>query len=97
MEKLASRKLWVSVAAALASIGASIAGLATDNEVIATVGIACTVLSAAIYAACEAYVDGKSVASTTTTIQASTTSKDVVAALTGAVSETREAGNDQNQ
>lgn len=64
--KLTSRKFWLAVAAGLASVGASIAGLATDNEAIAGAGIVCTVASAAIYAAAEAYVDGKSVASCTT-------------------------------
>ncbi len=57
MRKLTSRKFWISVAAFLGSIGTSIAGIATQHEVIATVGIVCAVLSAAIYAACEAYVD----------------------------------------
>lgn len=58
--KLASRKLWICVAAGLASIGASIAGLTIENEVISGIGIVCTVVSAAIYAMCEAYVDGHS-------------------------------------
>lgn len=57
MSKLKSRKFWVCVAAALASLGTSIAGIATDNEVIATFGIGCTVCSAAIYAFCEAWTD----------------------------------------
>lgn len=75
MNKLTSRKFWMAVAAALASIGGSIAGLATDNEVLAAAGLVCTAASCAIYAAAEAYVDGKSAASTTTTTQitASTT------------------------
>ena len=66
MDKLKSRKFWLCVAAALASLGTSIAGLATSNEVIAGAGIICTVLSAAIYAFCEAWVDSASAASTTT-------------------------------
>ena len=66
MEKFKSRKFWLCVAAALASLGTSIAGLATSNEVIAGAGIICTVLSAAIYAFCEAWVDSASAASTTT-------------------------------
>lgn len=56
--KLTSRKFWVCVASVLASIGASIAGLATNEKWITVVGIVCTVLSSAIYAGCEAYVDG---------------------------------------
>ena len=58
-DKLMSRKFWVAVAAALASIGSSVAGLATQSEILAMGGIICTVVSAAIYAAAEAYVDGK--------------------------------------
>lgn len=61
MEKLTSRKFWICVAAFLASIGTSIAGLKSDNDVIATVGIICTIVSSAIYAFAEAYVDGKAV------------------------------------
>lgn len=64
--KLTSRKFWIAAAAFLASIGSSITGLAIQNEVIAGIGITCTVASAAIYAAAEAYVDGKAVASSTT-------------------------------
>ena len=66
MDKLKSRKFWLCVAAALTSLGTSIAGLATSSEVIAGAGIICTVLSAAIYAFCEAWVDSASAASTTT-------------------------------
>lgn len=58
-KKLTSRKFWLAVCAGLSSLGTSIAGIATDNQVIATIGICCTVASAAIYSACEAYVDGK--------------------------------------
>lgn len=42
MEKLKSRKFWICVAAALASLGTSIAGIATSNEVIAAFGVVCT-------------------------------------------------------
>lgn len=59
--KLTSRKFWICVAAMLASIASSIAGLATDNDVIATVGIVCGIISAALYAFCEAWVDSKAV------------------------------------
>lgn len=62
-KKFTSRKFLISMAAGLASIGTSIAGLATANERIATLGIICTIASSAIYAMAEAYVDGKSVGS----------------------------------
>ena len=64
--KLASRKFWVMVAAFLGSLGTSITGLAMQNQTVAVVGAVCTMLSGAIYAACEAYVDGKRGASSTT-------------------------------
>ena len=67
-QKLCSRKFWMATAAGLASLGTSIAGIATDNEILAGVGIACTAASAAIYAAAEAYVDGKAAAANTTTV-----------------------------
>ncbi len=76
MYKLKSRKFWVAVAAALASIGGSIAGVATDNTALVTTGLVCTMLSAAIYAAAEAYVDGKSAASNMTYKQVTATSTD---------------------
>lgn len=57
IRKLTSRKFWVAVAAMLASIGTSIAGLASSNTQVAQIGIVCTVVSAAIYAFAEAYVD----------------------------------------
>lgn len=56
-DKLLSRKFLIAVAAFLASLGAGITGIATGNEVVSTVGIVCTLLSAAIYAGCEAFVD----------------------------------------
>lgn len=46
-------------AAFLGSVGASIGGIATAAPGVAKFGLVCAVLSAAIYAACEAYVDGK--------------------------------------
>lgn len=61
IKKLTSRKFLISVAAFLASLGAGLAGVVSPDL--------CAVLmalSAAIYAACEAYVDGKSAASNTT-------------------------------
>ena len=56
--KLTSRKFWISVAAFLGSIAASIAGIVTDEKWITITGVVCGMLSAAIYAACEAYTDG---------------------------------------
>lgn len=61
MDKLKSRKFWISLAAFLASLGTSIAGLHSDNDIIVAVGIICAMISAAIYAGAEAYVDGKAV------------------------------------
>lgn len=84
--KLTSRKFWLAVAAFLASIGTSIAGLTSSNETIATVGIVCTVVSAAIYAAAEAYVDGKSVPQVT---QQTT--------LTGRATQPKEDGNESGK
>lgn len=55
--KLTSRKFWISAAAFLGSIAVSVSGIHSGNEIITTVGVICSVLSAAIYAACEAYVD----------------------------------------
>lgn len=60
-EKLTSRKFWICVAAFLASIATSIAGLCTSNQVVTIVGTVAGILSAAIYAFCEAWVDGKAV------------------------------------
>ncbi len=59
--KFLSRKFLICAAAFLGSIGASITALHTDNPKVATIGIVCAMLSAAIYAAVEAYVDGKAV------------------------------------
>ena len=59
--KLSSRKFWICVAAFLGSIAASIAGLCTSNQIVASIGIVAGILSAAIYAFCEAWVDSKAV------------------------------------
>lgn len=59
--KLSSRKFWLCVAAALASLGTGIGGIVAGNQTLAIIGSVCTVLSAAIYAFCEAWVDGKAV------------------------------------
>lgn len=63
MDKLKSRKFWICVAAFLASIATSIAGICTTNQTITVIGTVCGILSAAIYAFCEAWVDGKAVES----------------------------------
>ena len=80
LTKLKSRKFWLTVAAFLASIATSITGLATSNTTLAQAGIICGVLSTAIYAAVEAYVDASSQyansTTTTTTKQVSATSTD---------------------
>lgn len=56
-QKLTSRKFWLSTAAFLGSVAVSVSGIQTGNETVTTIGVVCGVLSAAIYAACEAYVD----------------------------------------
>ncbi len=61
MAKLKSRKFWICVAAMLSSIATSIAGIRSDNEIVATAGVICSIAAAAIYAFCEAWVDGKAV------------------------------------
>lgn len=60
-KKLTSRKFWICVAAFLGSVAASISGIVTDNKYVTTIGVVAGVLSAAIYAFCEAWVDGKAV------------------------------------
>lgn len=57
MKKYLSRKFLICVAAFLGSIGTSIAAIHSDNGTIAAIGIVCAMISAAIYAACEAWVD----------------------------------------
>ena len=61
LKKITSRKFVLSLAAFLGSVAASISGIVTDNHTITSIGVICGVLSAAIYAAAEAYVDGKAV------------------------------------
>jgi hypothetical protein len=73
----------MAAAAFLASIGASIAGLATDNSTITIAGAICTMLSAAIYSAAEAYIDGKSVMANTSS-NVTTTTKTISAATNNA-------------
>ena len=59
IKKLTSRKFILSLAAFLGSLGMSIAGVKFDNPTITIVGMVCSMLSAALYAAAEAYTDGK--------------------------------------
>ena len=61
MEKLTSRKFFICVAAFLASIATSIAGIKSDNQTVIIIGTVCGILSAAIYAFCEAWVDKSAV------------------------------------
>lgn len=62
--KLTSRKFWITVAAMLASIATSITGMHTDNTTITAIGMICMVISSAIYAGAEAYVDANRVVET---------------------------------
>ena len=55
--KLTSRKFWICVAAAFASLGTGISGIVVGNETLTIIGSVCTVVSAAIYAFCEAWTD----------------------------------------
>ncbi len=83
--KWTSRKFWISIAAFLASIATSISGLAISDHRVMMIGIVCGIISAAIYAAAEAYVDGASIKASTTqkVITATTDSREVAqAALT---------------
>lgn len=61
-KKITSRKFWLCVAAFLASIGTSIAGIQTSDTIITTIGTVCAIISAAIYAAAEASVDKAAIA-----------------------------------
>lgn len=61
MHRLTSRKFWLCVAAALASLGTGISGIVVGNQSLAITGSVLTVISASIYAFCEAWVDGKAV------------------------------------
>ena len=61
MNKLTSRKFWICVAAFLGSIATSIAGIYQANQTVTVIGTVCGIISAAIYAFCEAWIDGKAV------------------------------------
>lgn len=77
INKLASRKFWLAIAAFLASFAAGVTGIADP-----TICAVCMALSAGIYAACEAYVDGAAAKANqtiaTTNITANATSREVV-------------------
>lgn len=60
-EKLQSRKFWLCVAAALASLGTGISGLVQGNDKLALTGGILLVISSSIYAFCEAWVNSKAV------------------------------------
>ena len=60
-KKLTSRKFWLCVAAALASLGTGISGLIQGNDKLALAGGILLVVSSSIYAFCEAWVDAKAV------------------------------------
>ena len=49
------------MAAFLASVATSISGISTENQTVTIIGTICGILSAAIYAFCEAWVDGKAI------------------------------------
>lgn len=59
MNKFLSRKFLICLAAMLGSIATSIYGLHSDNQTVVIVGTICGIISSAIYAGCEAYVDAK--------------------------------------
>ena len=77
IRKITSRKFLIAAAAFLAALGAGLAGVADPN-----VCAICMAVSAAIYAACEAYVDGAAAKAnqtvSTTSVTASSTSQKVV-------------------
>lgn len=59
--KLTSRKFWICVAAFMSSIATSISGMATDNKGVIITGSICGIISAAIYAFTEAWIDSKGI------------------------------------
>lgn len=58
MNKFLSRKFLLCLAAMLSSIATSIYGLNSNNEKVVILGTICGIVASAIYAGCEAYVDG---------------------------------------
>lgn len=77
IRKITSRKFLIAAAAFLAALGAGLSGVADPN-----VCAICMAVSAAIYAACEAYVDGAAAKANqtvnTTAVTATSTSQKVV-------------------
>lgn len=71
IRKVTSRKFLIAAAAFLAALGAGLSGVADPN-----VCAVCMAVSAAIYAACEAYVDGAAAKSTQTIKSVTATSTD---------------------
>lgn len=59
--KLSSRKFWLCLASAIASLGTGISGLVQGNDKLALAGGILLVISSSIYAFCEAWVDSKAV------------------------------------
>lgn len=57
MHRWSSRKFLLSLAAFLGSVATSIAGIATKSDTITILGVVCGVISAAVYAAVEAWTD----------------------------------------
>ena len=90
--KFTSRKFLICLAAFLFSLGTGLAGLSQGNDTVTMIGGICCVVSAALYAACEAYTDGKALQaqttetyiskSTTQSLNASTNDKTIVTSLT---------------
>lgn len=76
--KLTSRKFWLAAGAFLISVGTGITGLATGNDTMSIAGGLMAVVGSGIYAACEAYVDGRAVSANTTSKQITATSTDKV-------------------
>lgn len=60
-QKICSRKFILCCAAFLGSVATSISGIVTANQTITIIGTVCGILSAALYAFAEAWVDGKAV------------------------------------
>lgn len=88
--KFTSRKFLICLAAFLFSLGTGLSGLAQCNSRIIMIGGICCVVSAALYAACEAYTDGKALQaqhvetyiSKTQSLNASTNDKSIATSLT---------------
>lgn len=76
-DKFKSRKFLMALAAFLASLGAGISGLIVGNEALSLAGGILCVVSAAIYAFCEAYVDAASVKSETASYEEKVTVQSV--------------------